>query len=125
MNDLPKHPLLTKPLWTNTITVAGLLIGGIALLLLITFGLFSVVSPAANPYVDIVGFLILPGILALGVFLMLAGILIRSVRRRRLDPTRRLRILPRPDFSDPRQLKFAKYLAIGLFMLLPITAVTG
>jgi len=125
VNDLPKHPLLTRPLWTNTITMVGLLLGGIALLLLITFGLFSVVSPAANPYVDIVGYLILPGILALGVFLMLVGILIRSLRRRRLDPTRRLRILPRPDFSDPAQLKVAKYLALGLFAILPITAVTG
>jgi hypothetical protein len=125
VNDTPKHPLLTKRLWTNPITVAGLMIAGIALLLLITFGLFSVVSPVANPYVDIVGYLILPGILAFGIFLMLAGILIRSIRRRRLDPTRRLRILPRVDFNDPIQLKVAKYIAIGLFLLLPITAVTG
>ncbi|MDH3783980.1 MAG: NapC/NirT family cytochrome c [Acidobacteriota bacterium] len=125
MKDLPKHPLITKPLWTNWITLTGLLIGGIALLLIVTFGLFSVVSPAANPYVDIVGYLILPGILSLGIFLMLAGILIRSIRRRRLDPSRRLRILPRVDFSDPLQIRVAKFLAVGLFTLLPIAAVTG
>ena len=106
MNDLPKHPLLTKPLWTNTITVVGMMIGGIALLLLITFGLFSVVSPAANPYVDIVGYLILPGILAFGVFLMLVGILIRSLRRRRLETppacARRVAISPTVSrFRDP------------------------
>lgn len=125
MSDVPVHPLIAKPLWTNWITLAGLFVVAVALLLLITFGLFSVVSPAANPYVDIVGYLILPGILAFGIFLMLAGILIRSVRRRRLDPSRRLRILPRPDFSDPLQLRVAKYLALVLFLVLPITAVTG
>jgi len=125
VNELPKHPLVTKPLWTNTVTLIGLLFSSVALLLLITFGLFSVVSPAANPYVDIVGYLVLPGILAFGIFLMLAGVLIRSIRRRRLDPSRRLRIFPRPDFSDPLQLRVAKFLALGLFAILPITAVTG
>jgi len=125
VKDVPQHPLIAKPLWTNTLTLIGLMIVSVALLLLITFGLFSIVSPAANPYVDIVGYLILPGILAIGVFFMLAGILIRSIRRRRLDPSRRLRILPRPDFSDPAQLRVAKYLGLGLFALLPISAVTG
>jgi hypothetical protein len=125
VSDVPKHPLVVKPLWTNTLTLIGLMLTSVSLLLLITFGLFSVVSPAANPYVDIVGYLVLPSILLLGIFLMLLGILIRSLRRRRLDPSRRLRILPRPDFSDPAQLRAAKFLAVGLFALLPITAVTG
>lgn len=125
MSDVPKHPLIVKPLWTNTLTLAGTLTSSVALLLLVTFGLFSVVSPAVNPYVDIVGYMVLPGILAFGIFLMFAGILIRSLRRRRLDPSRRLRILPRPDFSDPLQLRVAKLLGLGLFALLPVTAVTG
>jgi hypothetical protein len=125
LNDTPKHPLITKPLWTNWLTMAGTLTSSVALLLLITFGLFSVVSPAANPYVDIVGYMVLPGILMFGIVLMLLGILIRSLRRRRLDPSRKLRILPRPDFTDPLQLRVAKFLALGLFALLPVAAVTG
>jgi nitrate/TMAO reductase-like tetraheme cytochrome c subunit len=125
VNDKLQHPLLAKPLWTNWMTLAGTLVASIALLLLLTFGLFSLVSPAANPYVDIVGYLILPGFLALGCVMMVVGILIRSIRRRRLDPARKLRILPRPDFSDPMQLRVAKYLAVGMLALLPITAVTG
>lgn len=125
MSEAPKHPLITRPLWTNWLTMAGTLLSSVALILLITFGLFSVVSPAANPYVDIVGYLVLPGILAAGLALMVVGILIRSLRRRRLDPSRRVRLLPRPDFSDPLQLRVAKFLALGLFALLPVTAVTG
>ncbi len=125
MGDIPKHPLITKPLWTNWLTLAGTLLSSVALILLITFGLFSLVSPTPNPYVDIVGYLVLPGILTIGFALMVIGILIRSWRRRRLDPERRLRLLPRPDFSDPLQIRVAKYLAIGVFALLPVTAVTG
>ncbi len=125
MGDVPKHPLISKPLWTNWLTMAGTLMSAVALILLITFGLFSLVSPAPNPYVDIFGYLVLPGILTAGVALMVIGILFRSFRRRRLDPSRRLRLLPRPDFSDPLQLRVAKFLALGLFALLPVTAVTG
>ncbi len=125
MGELPKHPLITRPLWTNWLTLAGTLLAAVALILLITFGLFSLVSPVPNPYVDIVGYLVLPGILTFGVALMIVGILIRSWRRRRLDPERKLRLLPRPDFSDPLQLRVAKYLGLGLFALLPVTAVTG
>ncbi len=124
-SNLSNDPLITRPLWTNPLTVTGLLLSSVALILLITFGLFSVVSPAANPYVDIVGYLILPCILSVGVFLMIAGVVFRSWRRRRLDPTLRIRLLPRPDLNDPRQMRVVKFLALGLFALLPITAVTG
>ena len=43
-----------RPLWNNTITIIGLFMAFVAVLLLLTFALFSMVT-TTNPYVDIVG----------------------------------------------------------------------
>ena len=77
------------PLWNNVITMIGLFIIVMAIILLLTFGLFSVITPAANPYVDIIGYLVLPGILLAGVIITPFGILIKSWRIRRRNPAQR------------------------------------
>ena len=119
---VPKH----KPMWNNTITMLGLFIVAIAMMLLVTFGLFTVVSPAANPYVDIVGYLILPGLLIIGAAFVPVGILFKSWRLHWKDPQQRLEFhLPRIDLNDPQQRKAAKVFVIGMFVLLPVVGVSA
>lgn len=118
----PRH----RPLWNNTITILGLVVTAMGLLLLVTFGLFSLISPSHNPYVDIVGYLILPSILIIGLVLVPLGILFKSWRLRRRDPEQHLTFrLPRIDLNDPAQRRVLKYVMIGMFVLIPVVGVSA
>ena len=97
-----------RPLWNNLVTMAGLFLTVVAIILLLTFALFTVVTPHPNPYVDIVGYLILPGLLVLGVLIIPFGILFKSWRQHRRDPAQPLAFrFPRVDLNDPVQRRVA------------------
>ena len=114
------------PLWNNFITMAGMFLAIIALLGLVTFGLFHLVTPVANPYVDIIGYLVIPGILVVGLVVMPLGVLVRSWRLRRRDPTRSLALrFPRIDLNDPTQRRAAKIVVVGTLILLPVVAASS
>ncbi len=118
--------LKVVPLWNNTVTIVGLFLAAMAIILLMTFGLFTLVTPTTNPYVDIVGFLVVPSILAGGVILIPFGILFKSWRLRRKDPEQRLAFrFPRMDLNDPAQRRVAKFAVGGTFFLLPVVGVTS
>jgi len=111
--------------WGGVVAAAGLAIVLVGLLLLFTFGLFSLVAPAANPYLDLVGYLVIPGLIVLGLLVAAVGGAARRRRIRLLDPTARLDRFPRLDLNDPRQRRRAAYLG-GLVALLGVgVAVTS
>jgi hypothetical protein len=121
--DAAKPPIL---LWNNYISIFGLYVAMLGVILLVTFGLFSVVSPSANPYVDIVGYLALPGILVAGLVIVPLGMLLKRWRLRRRDPTQRTTArLPHVDLNDPRQLRAAKVFLGSTVMILPVVGVSG
>jgi len=114
------------PLWNNHITLAGAFLAIIGLLGLLTFGLFHLAAPVTNPYVDIVGYLLMPGILLLGLIAMPLGILLRSWRLHRRDPQQKLIFgFPRIDLNDPSQRRAAKVVLGGTFILLPVVGVSS
>lgn len=116
----------TRPLWNNVITIAGLLVGLITLVLLVTFWLFTLVNSSSNPYVDIIGYLVLPSILVGALGIIPLGILLKSWRLRRHDPTQRLVFrFPQIDLNDPAQRRVGKFFLAGTFVLLPIVAVSS
>ncbi len=115
-----------RPLWNNTVTIIALFVTQITVALLLTFWLFTLVTPTTNPYVDIVGYLILPGVLVIGAAFIPLGILFKSWRLRRRDPSLQLAFrFPRIDLNDPAQRRIAKYFLLGTFALLPIVGVTS
>lgn len=121
----PYRPRFT-PLWNNAISITGLFLMAVALLLMLTFGLFSLVTPTANPYVDIFGYLILPGILVVGAALVPSGILFKSWRVRRRDPAQRLAFrFPKIDLNDPAQRRAAKIFGGCTFLMLPVIGVSS
>ncbi len=114
------------PLWNNFITMAGLFLVGMVIALMLTFWLFTLVTPAPNPYIDIVGYLLLPGLLIIGVVIMPFGIFFKSWRLQRRDPQQRLAFsFPRIDLNDPAQRRAAKIILSGMFIVLPVVAVSG
>ncbi|MEK7756170.1 MAG: NapC/NirT family cytochrome c, partial [Planctomycetota bacterium] len=124
----PREPYRPKfvPLWNNVISYFGLFLTAMAILLLLTFALFTVVTRQANPYVDIVGYLVLPGILVLGSLIVPVGMFFKSWRLRRRDPSQKLSFLfPRIDLNDPAQLRAAKVVVGGTFLMLPVVVVSS
>ena len=114
------------PMWNNLITIGGMLLAGMAFLLLVTFGLFHMVTPTSNPYVDIVGYVILPAGVVIGLAIIPLGILFKSWRMHRWNPDQRVEFrLPRFDLNDPRQRKTAKLILLVSVILLPAVAITG
>ncbi len=114
------------PLWNNVITYVGLFAAQLFLILLVTFWLFTLVSKTTNPYVDVVGYMVLPGALICSLLTVPVGILFKSWRLRRRNPHQRLRFqMPRFDFEDPHQRRVAIAGAIGTALLLPIVGVSG
>lgn len=122
----PSTSLPGSPVWNNFISLAGLFIIVAAIILLLTFGLFTIISPSANPYIDIIGLMVLPGILVVGMVLTPLGLVLRRRKLLRADPTLKLRLgLPRIDLNDARQRKAVTvFLALTLLML-PVLGVSG
>lgn len=122
----PIQSPLEPPLWNNPITAAGMFIATVSLILLVTFGVFNAVAPPTNPYVDIVGYMVIPTFLILGIFLVPLGTLAKSWWIRRHRPEQPLRFgFPRINLEDPAQRRAAKYLAAGTVILLPVVAVAS
>lgn len=109
-------PLESKPLWTNPMTMAGLLFVALGILLLVTFWLFAAFSHQAheNQYIGLVGFMILPGVLVNGLVMCPVGI---WLRKRKLKKKVDLKVI-----STRKALAF---LGITFFLILPILGVAG
>jgi len=115
-----------RPLWNNFITMVGLFLTATGIILLLTFGLFALVTEDANPYGAIGGYIIVPCVLLLGIVLTPVGILFKSWRLHRKDPTQRLAFrFPHVNLADPAQRRAAKVVVFGTIILLPVVAFSG
>jgi hypothetical protein len=113
----PDHPEnRLSMLWTNPLTLLGLLLVGVATLLMVTFWLFMIMSPShhKNVYFNIVGYLILPGIFVTGLILCPVGIAVRKLRYRRHAYVRYI----------PTRWALG-FLGISFFLTLPLLGVSG
>ncbi|MBU0717719.1 MAG: NapC/NirT family cytochrome c, partial [Planctomycetes bacterium] len=125
-NDAAPYQPTHRPLWNNLITEMGIFVSAAALLLLLSFGLVTLMTPNPNPYVDIVGYLVVPSTLVIGIALIPLGILFKSWRIHRRHPEQRLAFrFPRVDLNDPAQRRVAKMVVIGTFVLLPVVGVSS
>lgn len=96
----------------NTITWFGLFVIAVSVCLMLTFALFALITPTHNPYVDVIGYMVLPGVFVGGLVLCPIGILIR---RWRGAPARSM-----------ISVKFAlAFSLVTFFLVLPILGVAG
>lgn len=117
-----------KPLylWNNPVTLFGLFLAVLSIILILTYALFTLVSPAANPYVDIIGFMVLPGMLLIALLIMPVGLHFRRAKLRRENPDLSVRLrFPKVDLADPVQRRVAKVFVVGTFVFLPVLGVSG
>lgn len=108
----PARPVL----WTNLITLFGLLLVGVGLVLLFTFWLFRLLSRAGddNQYLNIIGYLVLPGILVSGLIVCPLGMLVRKWRIKYFGPIKHISARAAVTF-----------LGVTFFLILPVLGVSG
>lgn len=113
--------------WNNWITATGLVITVAALVLLLTFTVFQLLSPSSNPYVSIIGILVLPGILAMGLAIVPLGIALRIRHLHRTASTQKISYrLPRIDLNNPRHRRWlVGFVAVTLFVTVPVMSVSS
>ncbi|RMF71071.1 MAG: cytochrome C, partial [Planctomycetota bacterium] len=109
----------------NFISIVGLVIVAVSTLLIVTFIVFSLITTNPNPYFDIVGYMVLPGVLVMGLLIVPVGVYLKYRRR--------LREAADPDV-DPvainlrdRRIRGAALVFSGatFLVVLPILAVSG
>lgn len=110
----------------NVISWIGLFLVAASILLLLTFLLFSVVSPTANPYVDIIGYLVIPGIFVVGLIVVPAGMFVKYARIRRRSAPGEVAYHLRLDLSEPTHRRaLLVFLALSFFVMLPVLGVSS
>ena len=127
MSDKPSPSSPGKvALWNNVISLFGFVVAGLAVMLLSTFTWFNVVSPVQNPYVDVIGFLVLPGFLIIGLTLIPIGVWIKYRRVRRKDPAQRVTVRLHFDVDNPiHRRRLIAFLTITFVIVLPLVGVSS
>ncbi|MCU4157315.1 NapC/NirT family cytochrome c [Carboxylicivirga sp. A043] len=106
----------------NPLSLAGTVISGFALVLIVLSFLFSVIFDAGSSYLGLFTYILLPVILIMGLLLIPIGMYRAVKRAKRLNEpvsTRWLVI----DFNDPRYRNAAAIFVIGTVVFMLITAV--
>lgn len=120
---------LARPtgLFSNYISLSGFVIVGAAVLMLITAALFHLVSPFTNPYVDILTYLVLPGVLLTGMLIVPLGAGIRYLRfRARQRRKGAAAALPTIDLNEPKTREsILLFVVASMFLVLPVLVVSS
>ncbi len=111
----------------NPLSLFGFLLVGIGLILLVTFGLFVVISPSVNPYFGIVGYMILPMIFISGLVIVPLGMLFKQWRVRRwLKDHPGATVYPRIDLNNRLTRKsILGFAAFSAFIVMPVLGVSS
>jgi len=103
----------------NPITFTGLAISAISFGLIIFLFILEFFADDPHPYMGILAFIILPGILIIGLILVAVGI-IREKRRESLGISRGGRF-PAINLNDPKQMRMTVILSSGMLLSIPTT----
>jgi nitrate/TMAO reductase-like tetraheme cytochrome c subunit len=104
----------------NPITLSGAGISTLSFGLIIFLTILELLSPETKPYMGILTLIILPGILLIGVFLILFGI-IRERNRIKKGLLRRSKLLI-INFNDPKQRRMIFAFSVGTLLLMFFSA---
>jgi c(7)-type cytochrome triheme protein len=120
--DAVRHPIRFRQLFRNYVSLAGGIIAGAALATNSFLILTDILTPSHNPYVGIVTYMLLPGIVAVGLALVAAGAAARYVRLRRGLAVLEL---PHLDLNSPKHRMILGGSLLALFLFLGLSAVGG
>lgn len=132
-NDRPRADRMTigagwrklMNLCNNPLSVLGLLCVGFSLTLLIAFTAFSAVAEFGNPYLDVIGYMVLPGVFVFGLVTVPIGAIWKQRWLRKHGDAH----VPRHvqiDLNDrPTRGAILIFLTATFFIVLPGLAVSG
>jgi nitrate/TMAO reductase-like tetraheme cytochrome c subunit len=104
----------------NPITISGAGISALSFGLIIFLTILELLSPETKPYMGILTLIILPGILLIGVFLILFGIIRERNRiKKGLLRSSKLLII---NFNDPKQRRMIFAFSVGTLLLMFFSA---
>lgn len=114
-------------LFDNLICLVGFFFVGLGLVLILTYAAFAVFSDQRNPYLEIVGYLILPSIFGAGLLIVPVGMLWKILWLRRHSVRYRASFrLPTLDLNNPRlRRRVLVFVLFNLFVVLPVLAITS
>jgi len=113
-------------LWHNIISLFGLFVAAGSLLLIVTFAIFVVITPTHNPYVDVIGYMVLPAVLVGGLLIVPLGMWLQFRAMSKKGFIGRWIGGLRFDLSNPNHLRIALgFVALNIFAILPVIGVSG
>jgi nitrate/TMAO reductase-like tetraheme cytochrome c subunit len=115
MAEGQKAPSLAR----NLISIVGAIIALIALANII-FLVVADATGAHNPYVGILAYAVVPGVMIFGIVVFLAGVLLERRRRHKLSPEEIARY-PEIDFNSPRVRRASVITIAGLFFFVTVS----
>jgi hypothetical protein len=129
MSTIPATPATSETppvsLWGHPLSLLGLALVILGASLVVTFLIFQIFTAQSNPYLDIIGFMVLPGVFVAGLAIAPVGLLLKYRKIRKQHGTATLR-LPDLDLNDPRtRRRVLIFAAVSFFVVLPLLAVSG
>ncbi|MBS2100224.1 cytochrome c3 family protein [Carboxylicivirga linearis] len=106
----------------NHISLVGTIIAGISILLIILSFILSFIFNAGSSYLGLFSYILLPGIMLLGLILIPIGMLFstRKARKNNIEQYKKWIVI---DFNDPRYRNAASVFFIGTVVLMLLSAV--
>jgi nitrate/TMAO reductase-like tetraheme cytochrome c subunit len=113
----PKIPSLLQ----NYLSFIGIAIAVVSLTCIVLLFLIDLTSETEQPYLAILTFIMLPGVLVFGLFVVLVGALLERRRRRKLSPEQ-IAAFPILDFNNPQRRRTFLLFIVAAFLFLMVSA---
>jgi nitrate/TMAO reductase-like tetraheme cytochrome c subunit len=114
-------PVKVPSLLHNYISLIGLVIAITSLASIIFLFLLEWTSSTDQPYLGILIYILLPGVMLFGLFIVLLGVLKERIRRRKLSPEE-IAAYPILDLNGPRRRRMFIAFLVGSFIFLMVSA---
>ena len=112
-----KRRVKVPSLYSNYISFIGTAIAIAALTSIVFLFMIEMTGETHNPYLELFTYILFPGILVFGIFIILVGILFERRRRRKMSPEQ-IAAYPVLDLNDPhRRRLFIVFLCLSLIFL--------
>lgn len=120
-NEEKDKNIKVPSLYHNYISLIGTVIAIASFISIIFLFVLELTEQASQPYLGILIWILLPGVMVFGLFVVLVGMLFERRRRRKLTPEQ-IAAYPILDLNGPRRRRMFITFLVGSFVFLMISA---